>query len=173
MTAHGLFIVMRKSLVCGRQASTSPEFGLTRLRATTASSSDDTNHYAGLLFTDAERHWNTATAQQIEQALPETQVLLPQDFCPPPPDFAAIFQACVDHLDQADRLQWLMEQTQIAVPVEAGYAYAKNIPVVSLRTDWRPAEDDGGNCMLRRSVLVQHLSQVISAIANECQERSS
>ena len=50
---------------------------------------------------------------------------------------------------------------------EAGFAVARGIPVIGLRTDWRPAEDGAANCMLTRScrVVVRDLDAACNALA--------
>lgn len=117
-------------------------------------------YVAAPLFTDAERAWNRTLATTLADALPGWQVALPQAFCAAfdagpgrQPDFARIFRACVDHLAQAQVVVAVLDgaDTDSGTAWEAGFAYARGIPVVGIRTDWRPAEDGVANCMLGRS----------------------
>jgi nucleoside 2-deoxyribosyltransferase len=116
-------------------------------------------YVAGPLFTDAERAWNARLAAELTGALPGWTIDLPQDFCPHTeagagaPDYGAIFAACVGHLDRAQAVIAILDgaDADSGTCWECGYAFAKGIPVVGLRTDWRPAEDGTANCMLSRS----------------------
>lgn len=116
-------------------------------------------YYAAPLFTDAERAWNAANAHSLrELGQGSIELLVPQEFCAAldagaSPDFARIFAACVSHLDRAQAVIAVLDgaDPDSGTCWEAGYAYAKGIPVIGLRTDWRPAEDGPANCMLTRS----------------------
>ena len=137
-------------------------------------------YYAAPLFTDAEREWNLRNASHLRAA--GLTVLLPQEFCAVfdqakaaagTPPFDLIFAACRDHLDQADAVLAIIDgaDPDSGTCWEAGYAYAKGKPIVSLRTDWRPGEDGGANAMLTRSsvAVVRNLSSAISLL----QERTN
>lgn len=116
-------------------------------------------YYAAPLFTAAEREWNAAAAAEMRQRLDAHVVLMPQEFCaaadtaPGRPDFAGIYAACLRHLAAADAVLAVIDgaDADSGTAWEAGYACARGIPVVAVRTDWRPGEDGGGNCMLTRS----------------------
>lgn len=117
-------------------------------------------YYAAPLFTAAERAWNADNARRLRDLLPGWTVLVPQEFCaafdPAPgqrPDFAAIFAACVRELERADAVLAVLDgaDPDSGTCWEAGFAYARGIPVVGLRSDWRPGEDGAANCMLTRS----------------------
>ena len=132
-------------------------------------------YYAAPLFTDAERAWNAANARTLrELSRGDIELLVPQEFCAAldagaSPDFARIFAACVAHLDRAQVVIAVLDgaDPDSGTCWEAGYAYAKGIPVIGLRTDWRPAEDGPANCMLTRScvAVVASLDAVASAVA--------
>ena len=87
------------------------------------------------------------------------RLLLPQEFCAPfdhhpqRPDFAGIYRTCLEQLQRADAVLCVLDgaDADSGTCFEVGYAVARGIPVIALRTDWRPAEDGGGNCMLTRS----------------------
>lgn len=136
-----------------------------------------TIYLAGPLFTAAERAWNTSLAAELRRARPGWTIALPQDFCSHvdaaktaenTTDFPAIFAACVSHLAAADAVLAVLDgaDADSGTCWECGYAYAKGIPVVGLRTDWRPAEDGGSNCMLTRSAaaVVRDTATVITAL---------
>jgi len=135
-----------------------------------------TIYLAGPLFTAAERQWNTGVAEHLRDALPADRLLVPQEFCaahdrpeePGGPDFAAIFAACVDHLDRSDIVIAVLDgpDPDSGTCWEAGYAYAKGIPVIGFRSDWRPAEDGPANCMLTRSCrdVVREVADLVPAI---------
>jgi nucleoside 2-deoxyribosyltransferase len=117
-------------------------------------------YYAGPLFTDAERAWNAANALQLRARFPGVEVMMPQEFCAqydvPPgqqPDHGSIYAACLANLERATAVLAVLDgaDADSGTCFEAGFAVARGIPVVGLRTDWRPAEDGAGNCMLTRS----------------------
>ena len=138
-----------------------------------------TLYYAGPLFTDAERAWNAANVLRLRAALPSMRVLVPQEFCAgldakadpavsDKPRYDLIAAACLDHLAQADVVLAILDgaDADSGTCFEAGWAVARGIPVIGLRTDWRPAEDGAANCMLTRTCrnVVRSLDAVISAI---------
>lgn len=115
-------------------------------------------YLAGPLFTAAERTWNADLASRLRQAFPRAQVLIPQEFCAPcesgpHPDFPAIFQACCEHLVRADLVVAILDGADgdSGTAWEMGFAYARSIPMIGLRTDMRPGEYLGANCMLTAS----------------------
>jgi nucleoside 2-deoxyribosyltransferase len=120
-------------------------------------------YFAAPLFTDAERAWNAAMVAELRRRLGGHEVLSPQEFCATfdggpttRPDFARIYRACVDHLERAAVVVAVIDgaDADSGTSWEAGYACARGLPVIGLRTDWRPAEDGAGNCMLTRSCVV-------------------
>lgn len=116
-------------------------------------------YFAGPLFTDAERSWNAALVARLRAALPEHTWLVPQEFCAEAdqaeggPDYGWIYRSCKTHLDRAGLVLAILDgpDPDSGTAWEAGYAVAKGLPVVGLRTDWRPAEDGSANAMLSRS----------------------
>jgi len=141
-------------------------------------------YYAGPLFTEAERQWNRANAVTLRALWPHGDVLLPQEFCAafdkPPggvPDFGTIFTACVEHLDRAGVVLAIVDgaDPDSGTCWEIGYAYARGIPVVGLRTDWRPGEDGLANCMITRSctAVVRRLDEALAAMVKVLASRES
>jgi nucleoside 2-deoxyribosyltransferase len=132
-------------------------------------------YYAGPLFTEAERHWNAANVATLRTRLPSWQVLVPQEFCAAfdggaagKPDYAKVAAACLDHLARASVVLAILDgpDADSGTCFEAGWAVARNIPVIGLRTDWRPAEDGAANCMLTRTsrTVVRTLDAAITAV---------
>jgi nucleoside 2-deoxyribosyltransferase len=132
-------------------------------------------YFAGPLFTDAERAWNLEAARVLRAGLPEATLLLPQELCAAfdavpgsAPDFARIFATCLEHLLRADVVVAVLDgaDADSGTSWEAGHAYARGVPVVGVRTDWRPAEDGSANCMLSRSCvsIVRALPELPAAV---------
>ena len=134
-----------------------------------------TLYYAGPLFTDAERAWNAANALTLRARLPTWRVLMPQEFCAAldadasgKPRYDLIAKSCLDHLARADVVLAVLDgpDPDSGTCFEAGWAVARGIPVIGLRTDWRPAEDGAANCMLTRTCrsVERSLDAVIAAV---------
>ncbi|MBN8527588.1 MAG: nucleoside 2-deoxyribosyltransferase [Planctomycetes bacterium] len=129
-------------------------------------------YLAAPLFTAAEQAFNAGIAARLRAAGHE--VAVPQDFClahaGPPPDFAGIHRACLDHLARATLVVAVLDgaDPDSGTCFEAGWACARGIPVIGLRTDMRPGEDGGlPNCMLTRSCaqVVRSVDALLPAIA--------
>ena len=115
-------------------------------------------YLAGPLFTIYERRMNRQLAAAIEERLPEIRVLLPQDFkhddrFNDQRAFGYIFKGCVDAIDTSHALvAWLDgPDSDSGTSFEVGYAYAKGIPVIGVRTDFRLNQERGVNVMLSRA----------------------
>ncbi len=113
-------------------------------------------YLAGPLFTLAERLWQRQLAEALRAR--DLTVFLPQDdaglpLLREPPDFHGAFEACRDAIDRADAVVATLDgaDADSGTAWECGYAYARNKPIVSIRTDFRGGEDRGMNLMLRRS----------------------
>jgi len=135
-------------------------------------------YLAGPLFTEAERSWNATLAQRLRAAFPDTELLVPQEFCAAHdtnqsgggPDFGAIYASCRRHLERAALVIAILDgpDPDSGTCWEAGFACARDVPVIGLRTDWRPAEDGAANCMLTRScrAVVTDVEALIAAITS-------
>ncbi|MCZ7647068.1 MAG: nucleoside 2-deoxyribosyltransferase [Planctomycetota bacterium] len=117
-----------------------------------------TVYFAAPLFTLLERRANRALAKAILRELPGTEIYLPQDFkhegkFNESHAFGRIFRDCVEHIDRADvMLAWLDgPDADSGTAFEVGYAFAKGIPVVGVRTDFRQNQERGLNIMLARA----------------------
>ncbi len=115
-------------------------------------------YLAGPLFTIHERRVNRELAAAVERELPSVQVLLPQDFkhddrYNDQKAFGLIFKGCIDGIDQSRCvLAWLDgPDSDSGTSFEVGYAYAKGIPVIGIRTDFRLNQERGVNVMLSRA----------------------
>src|ERR1051325_251698 len=101
-------------------------------------------YLAGPLFTIHERRMNRQLADAIETQLPGSKILLPQDFkhdnrYNDHRAFGIIFKGCIDAIDSCHCvIAWLDgPDADSGTCFEIGYAYAKNIPVIGVRTDFR------------------------------------
>jgi nucleoside 2-deoxyribosyltransferase len=115
-------------------------------------------YLAAPLFTLPERRANRALAKALERELPGTEVVLPQDFKPhgkynSPQAFGAIFRECLAAIDSSRLVvAWLDgSDADSGTSFEAGYAFAKGLPVVGVRTDFRDNQERGLNIMLARA----------------------
>lgn len=115
-------------------------------------------YLAGPLFTVQERCMNRVLAGKLTEALPGAEVLLPQDFkhddrYNDARAFGFIFKGCIDGIDSADLVvAWLDgPDSDSGTSFEVGYAYAKKIPVIGVRTDFRHNQERGVNVMLSRA----------------------
>ena len=136
-------------------------------------------YLAGPLFTLGERRANRELARAIEQANSEVLIVLPQDLkyddrYNDSRAFGFIFKGCVDAIDTCQcMLAWLDgPDADSGTCFEVGYAYAKNIPVIGLRTDFRSNQERGLNIMLSRAckhfVYRPSFDEDAQATAKEC-----
>ena len=114
-------------------------------------------YLAGPLFTIQERRMNREMKRTIEAQMPGTEVLLPQDFkhddrYNDARAFGILFKGCIDGIDSCQcMVAWLDgPDSDSGTSFEVGYAYAKGIPVVGVRTDFRHNQERGVNLMLSR-----------------------
>jgi len=138
---------MNKAPERGRNGDTAPPSGR-RFRI----------YFAAPLFTLLERRANRALAHAIERTMADVEVLLPQDFkhegkFNDAKAFGIIFHDCIEAIDRCDAmLAWLDgADADSGTCFEVGYAYAKDLPVVGVRTDFRHNQERGLNIMLSRA----------------------
>ena len=94
-------------------------------------------YFAGPLFTTGERDFNAAVGVRLRAAGHE--VFLPQDQELNAQDPARIFRNDVEHLDWSTAVVGIMDGSDpdSGTAWEIGYAYAKETPIILLRTDFR------------------------------------
>ena len=107
------------------------------------------------LFTQVQRKWNRMLASAIQERIAGSEVILPQDFkfresYNRPQDFSKLFRACLETLEKADLVVAVLDgpDADSGTAFEMGYAYARGIPVIGVRTDYRESQDRGLNLML-------------------------
>jgi nucleoside 2-deoxyribosyltransferase len=125
-----------------------------------------TFYLAGPLFSEAERGWNKSFSAELmksfEKQEPDAKILLPQEFCAPliadnePLTFQTatkIHTYCLLHLDLSKVVIAVINGSQVddGTAFEIGYAYAQKIPIIGIRSDFRPGEWAGCNIMISRS----------------------
>ena len=114
-------------------------------------------YLAAPLFTQTERTFNRALAARLEEELagPGARVVLPQDFkmsgsYNDKRNFRHLFRKCLEAIDTADAMVAVLDgaDADSGTAFEVGYAYARRVPVVGVRTDFRAGQDRGVNMML-------------------------
>ncbi|MDJ1180664.1 nucleoside 2-deoxyribosyltransferase [Roseofilum sp. BLCC_M91] len=109
-------------------------------------------YLAAPLFTQAEQEFNAKLAQQLQSA--GHTVFLPQEEAKNLTKTEDIFKRCLYGLDRAHLVLAILDGSDAdsGTCFEVGYAYAKKLPVIGLRTDFRGTGDDWGlNLMLLQS----------------------
>jgi nucleoside 2-deoxyribosyltransferase len=94
-------------------------------------------YFAGPLFTTGERDFNAAVAARLRDAGHE--VFLPQDQEHDAFDPGRTFRNDVDHIDWSTVVVGIMDgpDPDSGTAWEIGYAFAKGLPIILLRTDFR------------------------------------
>ena len=114
-------------------------------------------YLAGPLFSLNERASNRRLAVAIEKMCREYRVILPQDFkyhgtYNDKRFFREVYQACIRGVEQSRAIVAILDgpSSDDGTCFEVGYAVAKGIPVVGVRTDYRASQEMGCNLMLSR-----------------------
>ena len=126
-------------------------------------------YLAAPVFSQFHRQYNRLLAGKIQELLPRSTVMLPQDFrLGPGATFnsrrysSALFRRCMDEVANADAVIALLDgaDADSGVAFEVGYARASGKPVVGVRTDYRQSQVKGLNVMLAEgcSVVICHFS---------------
>lgn len=117
-------------------------------------------YLSSALFSHNERAWNRSLALSLSQDLDGAEVILPQDFridgkFNDAKTFGSLFKKCVSSVAECDVVVAILDGADIdsGTAFEVGFAYAKNIPVIGVRTDYREGQDKGVNLMLAESCL--------------------
>jgi nucleoside 2-deoxyribosyltransferase len=126
-------------------------------------------YLAGPLFTDAELAFNLALATRLRAA--GHAVFLPQQQCEGLASPRDIFSACVNGLSGSQIVVAVLDgaDADSGTCWECGYACAKGMKVVGLRTDVRKGGDDGSGLNLMLSVsagaLVRSVDELLKYLA--------
>jgi nucleoside 2-deoxyribosyltransferase len=115
-------------------------------------------YFAGPLFTLAEQQFNKNLANKLVGV--GYNVYLPQDMCVGLTKPNDIFNKCIVGVDTCDAVFAILDGSDAdsGTCFEVGYAYANDIPIFCLRTDFRGSGDHLGlNLMLTESC--EHLIQ--------------
>ena len=114
-------------------------------------------YFAGPLFSLNERTTNRRLAKAIEAACPAIRVNLPQDIkyhskFNDKKFFGEVYNACIKGVESAQACIAILDgpSSDDGTCFEVGYAVAKGIPVVGVRTDYRASQEMGCNLMLSR-----------------------
>ena len=105
-------------------------------------------YLAGPLFTEAETQFNLSLEGKLQEA--GYSVFLPQRECQGKPS-TEIYEICKGGLSSARAVVAILDgaDADSGTCWECGYAVAKGIPVIAVRTDFRQSGDTGGfNAML-------------------------
>ncbi len=115
-------------------------------------------YLAAPLFSQVERRWNRELARLLAARVPDLTVVLPQDFridgrYNDRKRFQVLFERCVRAVSTADVVVAVLDGADCdsGVAFEMGYAHARGIPVVGVRTDFRQLQERGVNVMCSRS----------------------
>lgn len=118
-------------------------------------------YWAAPLFSLSERRLNRTLSEAVQRKLPEAEILLPQDFkfegrYNASRTFGCIFRECLRGMDRSDVLAACLDgcDSDSGTAFELGYAYAKKLPIVGVRTDFRRNQERGLNLMTARACTV-------------------
>jgi nucleoside 2-deoxyribosyltransferase len=112
-------------------------------------------YLAAPLFSLNERASNRRIAKAMEENFPGATVILPQDFkyhgkFNDKKFFRDVYKACVAGVLAADVCVAVLDgpSSDDGTCFEVGYAVARGIPVIGVRTDYRASQELGCNLML-------------------------
>ena len=113
-------------------------------------------YLAASLFGVGEREFNERLASAIASEASDVEMILPQvkarqlDGAPTFQD--EMFDYCIRTISQVDAVLAVLDgpDSDSGTCVECGYAYAKAVPIVGIRTDLRGSELQGLNLMVAR-----------------------
>lgn len=137
-------------------------------------------YLAGPLFTLAERQFNEALALAIQKLAKDIEVILPQvetEKMSGKPDFVEkAFRFCLKSIDECDAVMGVLDgaDADSGTCIELGYAYARNKPIIGMRTDFRLSEDRGLNLMvpnictwfIKKSSMTANIDKIAKMIIN-------
>ncbi len=115
-------------------------------------------YLAAPLFSQVQRRWNRMLARAVEKALPGARAFLPQDLkvggrFNDRRHFGPIFKTLIGALTKADVVVAVLDgaDADSGTCFEMGFAVARGIPVVGVRTDFRQSQERGVNLMCSRA----------------------
>ena len=131
-------------------------------------------YLAGPLFSIAEREFNKTFSHHVQSRVPGLRIILPQVDAEPEAEvnnFAAkVYQNCLTLLNKADVVIAILEGSDAdsGTCIEMGYAVAKGIPIIGVRTDFRASQDRGVNRMVSQACteLVSTTTESIEYLAD-------
>ncbi len=123
-------------------------------------------YFAGPLFTTAEREWNAKLVEILRNN--ELDIWLPQEHDPKVQTAKSIFEMCKAGIDGSDIVLAIMDGSDpdSGTSFECGYAYGKDKPIFTVRTDFRKSGDSFDT---RFNLMLSQSSKVI----NICEEMPS
>ncbi len=111
-------------------------------------------YLAGPLFSIAEKEFNLTLAEKLKSLMDEIEIIIPQLYSQhilSDPDFTdKVFNYCTKSITDCDLVVAILEGSDAdsGTCIELGMAYAQQIPVIGVRTDFRSSEDRGLNLMV-------------------------
>jgi len=120
-------------------------------------------YFAAPLFTQGEIDFNQRLATRLREQ--GYKIYLPQEACTGISDPYELYATCIKGLDGAGMVLIILDGTDAdsGSCFEMGYAFAKGLPIVGLRTDFRGSgEHKGLNLMLTHSCTHLVLTQMPS-----------
>lgn len=113
-----------------------------------------TVYVAGPLFSFAEQNFNKSLVTSLVKEMPEITFILPQSYAKKISGqrvfFEKMFEYSLKSIDSSDALLCILDGSDVdsGTAVEMGYAYARNKPIVGVRSDIRNSEHKGVNLMI-------------------------
>ena len=111
-------------------------------------------YFAGALFNLAEKRFNRALADAVSERVDGVEFILPQEraaqFLHRDDWSERMFEDCIAMIDASDVVLSILDgpDADSGTSLELGYAYARGVPIIGVRTDFRGSEDRGLNLML-------------------------
>ncbi|SEO90901.1 nucleoside 2-deoxyribosyltransferase [Aquisalimonas asiatica] len=111
-------------------------------------------YFAGALFNLAEKRFNRELTDAVRARYPGVEFILPQEraaqFLHLEDWSARMFADCIAMIDASDVVVTILDgpDADSGTSLELGYAYARGMPIIGIRTDFRGSEDRGLNLML-------------------------
>lgn len=112
-------------------------------------------YFAGPLFSIGERESNKRIIKGLRERISNITIMIPQvqakrinttqrDF------IGKTFEYCIRSIDRSDVLLCILDGPDVdsGTCIEMGYAYARNKPILGVRTDPRGSEQKGVNLMV-------------------------